>query len=149
MKPYKYFLFILLALIPLFILVAVNFLPGNFRPDAYKQAVPSFGRKNLIGHLDLKSMINPLIINLDSSHKKLKGKVLEIPARKIGDAEQLRVLRHHKGPVVLWSENPSVSARAWMLLSQLGFEKVYVLTDDPGNEVLKYKFRPDSVQTGI
>jgi hypothetical protein len=51
----------------------------------------------------------------------------------------------HNGPVLLYSADPGLSARIWMLLSQMGRRNIYILTDSTDNEILKYKFRPDSL----
>ena len=49
----------------------------------------------------------------------------------------------HDGPVVLTSSDPGLTARIWMLLSQMGREDLYIISDSE-NEVLKFKLETDS-----
>jgi len=39
-----------------------------------------------------------------------------------------------KGPVILYSNDISVSARVWMVLSQTGIKNIYILDTSVGNE---------------
>jgi hypothetical protein len=54
-------------------------------------------------------------------------------------------MKNNDGPVLLNSSEEAVSARVWMILSQLGHSNIYIVTDDPEIEVMKNKFRPDTL----
>jgi 3-mercaptopyruvate sulfurtransferase SseA len=68
-----------------------------------------------------------------------------IPADSILSKKYLNTIRKHNGPVILFSSEMAVSARIWMLLSQMGCKNIYILTNNTDNEVFKSKFRPDTV----
>ncbi len=69
---------------------------------------------------------------------------LFIAAGRLLDKENLKAIHTHQGPVLLVSDDPSISAKAWMILSQMGYRDLFVLTEKDSTEVLKYKFRPDT-----
>lgn len=119
---------------------------NKFKPDAYKHALPSLEKRNIIGPGDIdKFAQEKLLISLDGSddnHFKSTPHIL-VPPDSIISRRYLKVIKNNKGPVILLSRDVSVSARAWMLLAQKGFDDIYIFseTDD---EVAKNKFRPDS-----
>jgi len=77
--------------------------------------------------------------------RKLSGELRNIPPDSILNKNHSTQIMKHDGPVLLYSSDPGLSARIWMLLSQMGRRNIYILTDSTDNEVLKYKFRPDSL----
>ena len=136
---------VIVILVPLLILILFRLLsPGFFKVNARKWAEPSFQRSNLVTGEKLKFLEGEkLIINLGGELIKPSG--IEEEAVTIAPGSilsSINLIKEHKGPVILFSSESSVSARIWMLLSQMGYKNIYILA---GDEVLKYKFRPDSL----
>ena len=132
------------------ILVLVRSLGTNhFKNDAIKWAEPSLSRLNIISKDQIGSMAgDKLIINLGEKAEEAEGlpkDALNIPVSTILGKKNLKIIRKHNGPVLLFSTETAVSARIWMVLSQMGYKNLYILTTDSDNEVLKYKFRPDTI----
>jgi hypothetical protein len=121
----------------------------HFKNDAIKWAEPSISRSNIF----LKDQIGltegeKLIINLDETSGEtveLSKDAISMPAITILNKDNLKKIHKHNGPILLFSATPEVSIRIWMLLSQLGYKNLYILTTDSDNEVLKYKFRNDTL----
>ncbi len=122
---------------------------NHFKNDAKKWAEPSLKQSNRItldqaGSLSGKS----LIINLDkdvSGIRELTSDAQNIPADSVLSKKHVTTIMKHDGPVVLFSSEPGLSARIWMILSQMGCMNIYILTNNADNEVFKYKFRPDTL----
>jgi hypothetical protein len=141
---------VLAILLPVIILVLIRASGNNhFMIDAKKLAEPSFSRSNIITPEKVIQMSGEkLLINLgkDVIKHNLTGFTIEtIRPDSILYTENISLLRKHDGPVFLCSSETDVSVRIWMLLSQMGLENLYVISDDPEPEVLKYEFRPDTV----
>lgn len=145
-KQYKIVIFIVA---PILILVLIRVLGTNhFRTDARKLAEPSLSLTNIVtpdkvAHLEG----DKLLINLgkDVIKHNLTGVIIKIiPPDSILLKENLKMLRRHEGPVLLSSAETSVSVRICMILSQMGLKNIFILTEDPQPEVLKYEFRPDT-----
>ncbi|HUX96422.1 MAG TPA: hypothetical protein VMV47_11890 [Bacteroidales bacterium] len=141
---------IFLILLPVLILVLVRTTGINhFKTDARKHAEKSFSRSNLITAEKLSQTGgNKLIINLEKDvikHITSKITVKSISADSILNKQNIKLLLNHDGPVIISSSDDAVSARIWMLLSQMGVENLFILTEDPEPELLKYKFRPDTL----
>jgi hypothetical protein len=144
----KYYIVLVLVL-PILILVLIKTLyTGHFRNDAARWAEPSIKQSNNITHAMLGNLTgNTLMVDL-SERGDLpinRDLVINIPAKSILNKNYQKKLRAFKGNILLVSEDPAMSARVWMLLSQMGFTNVYILSDEEGTEVFKYKFRPDTI----
>jgi hypothetical protein len=121
---------------------------GRFRHDAAKWVQPTIDQTNMITNNQLGTLSGKtLLVDLSEQGTMLKDNkgVLNIPASAILEKENLKKLRAHKGSIVLASEDRALSARIWMLLSQMGIQNLYLMDASAGNEVLKYKFRPDTI----
>jgi hypothetical protein len=144
---YKYRTVIAIVL-PILILVLIRLLnPYNFKPDAGLRASPSVGHKNLITRNNLAALPGEklFIILGQAEPEGITGSTLKLPIDSVISRAILKTLRKHKGPILLYSPDQSLTARIWMVLSQMGIKDLYILTDDIENEVMKYKFRPDSI----
>ena len=136
----KRFALVFAVVLPVFLLVMVKSgTRGHFRNNAVKWAGSSADLSNVMTTGQLGKMgDNVLIVDMGS-----KGNVtgtwekIHIPATDLLSKENQRRLRNHHGTIVLYAEDPGVLARMWMLLSQMGFKKLYMLADDTGNEVLQ------------
>jgi hypothetical protein len=122
---------------------------NHFKNDARKWAEPSLKQSNRIildraGSLTGKN----LIINLDkdvSGIRELTSDAQNIPADSVLSKKHVTTIMKHDGPVLLFSSEPGLSARIWMILSQMGCRNIYILTNNADNEVFKYKFQPDTL----
>jgi hypothetical protein len=146
LRPYRHVIFIV---VPIVILVLVKSLtPGSFRPDANKLAKASYAGANLLNQ-DQVSTLNkkPLIVKLgneEAGQISPSSDTLFIATGRLLDKANLKAIHAHRGTVLLVSDDPSISAKAWMILSQMGYRDLYILTEKESSEVLKYKFRPDT-----
>lgn len=136
-----------LLLLALVLIRAFN--QRHFRNDLSQWAAPSLAKENMVSKagLKLKSLSEPLLVNLDHQNNLVPNsnfEILNIEVENILDRKNLTSIRKHKGSVVLMSEQPEVSARTWMLLSQMGLKHLYLLGDS-SNEPFRYEFRPDTV----
>lgn len=149
MKHLRPYLPVILIVLPVIVLVFIRlYAPGGFKPDAHKLAETSFTGTNLLNSEQVDALgSKPLIVkfvNKDASQIKSSPDTLFIAADRLLDKGNLKTLHTHHGPVLLVSDNPAISAKAWMILSQMGFRDLFILTEKDSNEVLKYKFRPDT-----
>jgi hypothetical protein len=144
-KKYKV---VIAVVLPIFILVLIKQFGGiHFKNDAKRWAEPSMLRSNILSGELIRTLAGEkLIINLDNENGGTDDKTkefLSIPADSI--LNNLRIIRQHDGPVLLVSSDYAISARIWMVLSQMGLRNIYILTNDADNEVFKSKFRPDTL----
>lgn len=122
----------LLALVVALVLIR-SFRSDSFRYDAVRWAVSSTDESNLIsGDLLVQAGEPVLLISLGSTAEvpvQVKEKSVMIPPGSILEKENMRMIRRNKGPVILWSDDLSVSARVWMVLSEMGIKNLYILSD--------------------
>jgi hypothetical protein len=146
---------VILIVLPVAILVLIRGTTSErFKQDARKLAEPSFSHSNAMSREQLATFTSGyMIIDISDQGNQLEkhpgNSVIHLPAGLILEKAGQDVLRSNKLPVLLYSPDPAISARVWMLLSQMGYHNLYILVDEPDNEVIKYKFRPDSTQAGI
>ena len=130
---YKY---VLAAFAVLAVLVLIRTLnPGIFRYDAVKWAEPSVTGGNIVSPDNLQAIGNDIlfvILDADCQTPDMAGAVrLAAAPGDLLTGENLRRIRKNKGPVVLCSEDMSVSSRVWMVLSETGIRNLYILKKDP------------------
>ena len=149
MGSVKKYLPVIIIVVPLIIAVILRSTgTGHFRYDAAKWAEPSISGENIItpGRLSqLKGDI--MIINLGSDQLNLSvyPKQTAVSADSVMTKKFMKTISSNNGPVVLCSDDPAVSARIWMLLSQTGIRDLYIFSPDSLNETIKEKFRTDTV----
>jgi hypothetical protein len=141
---------VIAIVLPILILVLIrSFGANHFKSDAKRWAAPSVMRTNMITAGQIGTLSGEkLIINLGEENRGIHNKgmdLLNIPADSILSKNSLNSIRKHNGPVLLVSSETSVSARIWMVLSQMGYKNIFILSNVADNEVLKFKFRPDTL----
>jgi hypothetical protein len=145
---YRYKL-ILAIVLPVLILLALRtFTRESFKYDSKKWAEPSFDLSNIITPERIGALEGEkLIIYLDKTGPEIGSSIpgIHIPPDSILKGSYFKKLRDHKGPVFLYSSDPALSARLWMVISQTGFRNLYILTPEASNEVFKNEFRPDTM----
>ena len=121
----------------------------HFKNDAKRLAGPSLEQSNTITREQASRLTGKnLIINMDKDFKpvsEITGDVQNITADSILSKKYVNTILKHDGPVLLSSSESGLSARIWMILSQMGCTNIYILTKNTDNEVFKYKFRPDTL----
>ncbi|MFN8241218.1 MAG: hypothetical protein U0X39_10790 [Bacteroidales bacterium] len=142
--PFAAFAFILV------ILVAVRLLsPGRFRTTPAETESFLTGKSPLITINDLQNQGDKyVLINLDPAGTVITGITENIINIKPGDIlkkESMQKISAKGKTVALCSADLAMASRTWMLLKQMGIEKLFILVDSTGSEVLKYKFRPDTL----
>ena len=113
------------------------------------RAKPSVNHSVIVSENQMSMLAGDImLLKLDKTEsliKNLHGKTFTISVDSILDKRNLKRIFNHKGPILLISSDKAVSARIWMILSQMGRRDIFILTNDPDNEVFKNKFRPDSL----
>ncbi len=152
MEIIKQYRVVILILLPILILVIIRSVSTNhFKPDAKKLAEPSVLRSNLINSKELDAISGKTLliilgeVKITGTNSFYPGEVLNISPDSILEKSNFNRIKNHNGTIILFSSNVSLSARMWMILSQMGIERLYILTEDKDNESFKNKFRPDSL----
>jgi hypothetical protein len=146
-KKYGVIVAIVFAVILLVVIRSLG--TDHFMSDAGKWYSPSIDQANLITPEKLNTLNGEkLLISLSEPPPVTPGvnvRSINIPADSIISKKYLKVIKGNDGPVILFSSDPALSARIWMVLSQMGFKDLLILNSTGDSEVLKYKFRPDTM----
>lgn len=128
-KQYRLVILIFSLVTLLVLLRTYNY--KNFRYDAVKWAEPSVFGSNILTEDQAESIEGEkLIIALGNNvtvSKKFQGIALRMDPESILDEGNLNILRRNKGPVILFSDQSSVSAKVWMVLSEMGLKNIYII----------------------
>lgn len=141
---------VLIIVLPLMILVLARSVSGNhFKTDAKKWAEPSFLRTNILTKDHLPGLAGQILFigldKKDSLETNSMGTRLDIPPDELLVKDNFRIIKNHKGPVLICSSDAGISARVWMVLSQMGIKDIYIFVNKNDNEAFKNKFRPDTL----
>jgi len=141
---------VIAIVLPILILVLIKSFGGNhFKSDAKKWAEPSLTVSNIVSIEQLGKVYGEkLVLNIGEVNQGIDYlgiEMLNVPSDSILSKKIINTIRSHNGPVLLNSSGNAVSARIWMALSQMGCSNIFILTNDIDNEVLKYKFRTDTL----
>ena len=147
----KYKTLIIITIVTIILVLFRTFSIGHFKSDARVMAQPSVNHSVIVSDKQLSTMAGDIMfLKLDRNESLMKdmtGKVFTVSVDSVLEKRNLRKIIDHKGPVVLLSSDKAVSARIWMIISQLGRHDLFILTDDPDNEVFKSTFRPDTLNS--
>ena len=104
--------------------------------------------RNLVTSDQLKKNVSPFVV-IDLDGKSQQGTFpgqssVPIPFEKLLDQENRITLNTAKGEIILKAEEVATASKAWVILNQLGYRKVKILSPDGRQEELKYKFQPDT-----
>ena len=132
------------------ILVCIrSFNIDHFKNNAKSLAGPSFNHSIIISEKQIgiigKSILFVNLDKVDLPTKDFHNEEITVKPDSILNRENLRKIIKHKGPVLLISSDPAVSSRIWMILSQMGRHDIFILTDNPDDDVFKNKFQPDTL----
>lgn len=147
MKQLKSLGLIILFLAVVLVLLVVRLLDKDlFKQEAELAIKQSTAGRNLITSAELKNTDDFLFVNLstDASDPESFENSVPIAFEHILDSENQKLFKDSKSRIVLYSEDNSDAAKAWVILNQMGFENVFLLQTEERSEVLKYKFQPDT-----
>jgi rhodanese-related sulfurtransferase len=158
-----------IVLIPLVLLILLVFLKSinqdSFELDAVQTHKMSLEQSHLLSMQQFReksqdSVVVLVDLRIENEYKKGSFKdAVNIPFTDILENEELKELKSSGNAIVLFSNSLSGSAKALTLLTQMGYSKLFVLDIPselvsegftikdsivPGNELLKYKFQPDT-----
>jgi hypothetical protein len=140
---------VLLVLVVVLVLVIVKTTGKNrFKQDAQNviEAVESNNFQLTLN--ELKGTENQyLIVDLSKSGSSQLENSIKIQFEKLLEETTLQKLKATENKILLVSDDNSVAAKAWVILNQLDFKNVYLLSDEENDEVLKYEFQPDTLAT--
>jgi len=149
MKQLKNLQYVFLFLIILLVLVLVR----SFNPNLFRQvpgtAVESAqNNSNSITLAQLESLKTQyLVINLGSEGKFDSIKMMNsinIQIENLLDKKNLTILNESKDEIILYSSDVSTTAKAWVILNQLGIKKLFILAPEENPEAFIYIFQPDT-----
>jgi len=127
----QYWSVISILMIVTALILVRTFNQGNFRYDAVRWAEPSLSGSNILTEDEVKSIDGEKLIidignNADVS-KRFNESTRIMDPFSILEKENIRIMRGNKGPVILASGDNSVSARIWMVLSEMGLKNLFIL----------------------
>jgi len=144
-KKYRVILIIVLPVLILVLVRSTGF--SRFKSDSKKWAQPTLVHSNTINSGQISKLgTKSLVLCLDKAvvPAGITGDIQNVASDSILGRKSVKSIIKHDGPVLIFSAEPALSARVWMLLSQLGCRNIYILTDNSDNEVLTYRLQPDS-----
>jgi len=148
MKFFKEYKTVILIIGILLCLVLVNTLKrGDFSGNINSAVEAAAKGANRIDPHTLKGK-NWTVITLDEGNHSFDFQpiaVIDIPFRKLTENENLEKIRNAGSSLAIYSNSPEISSKAWVILNQMGISNLYIL-DMTEDEVLKYKFLPDTVK---
>ena len=138
---------VLLVLLVVFVLVIVRTTGKNrFKQDAQNVIEAVKSNNFSVTMIDLKGTENQyFIVDLTESGSVQFENSVKIPFEKLLDETTLQQLKKTENKILLFSNDNSVAVKAWVILNQLDFKNVFILSDQENAEVLRYEFQPDTV----
>jgi 3-mercaptopyruvate sulfurtransferase SseA len=131
MKFFKQYWLVLSITLLAVILVMIRTYSHNFRYDAVRWAEPSALRSNILTEDQIPGMSSDILLitlgNDTPAIKQIHDKILKLDPESILEKTNLSLIRKNKGPVILFSDDNSVSARVWMVLSEMGIKNIFIL----------------------
>jgi hypothetical protein len=85
----------------------------------------------------------------NSVNQTLPDGSLQIPFEKLAEKATLQQIKSSGKKILLVSEMPGQSAKAWVILNQLGVKNLFILAEENNPEILRYKFVPDTTKTDV
>ena len=150
MEFIKRFKWVIIIVLPILIMVLIRSLGANhFKSDAERWAAPSVLQTNVISIEQAELLAGEkLIVNIDNNQFPISYtgiKTVYIPSDSVLTKNYLKLLKGSKGLLLLNSSDKATVARIWMILSQMGIQDIFIITDDTNDELFKHKFRPDTL----
>jgi len=149
MEQLKSLGYIFLFLVIIMVLVIVRSInPNLFKQDPGKAIEATQNNSNSITWAQLKALNDHyLLINLGSGGKFDSVKVknsMNISIENLLDKINRTILNESKDEIILYSGDESTTAKAWVILNQLGYKKLFILAPEENPEAFIYIFQPDT-----
>jgi len=133
----------------LLVLVVVRVSDQNlFKKDAKTAIEATRNNSNVISFNQLRQQKNPwMVVNIGNSDIPDSMKIehsMKIPFENMLDQANRKILEKVDGNLILYSADVATASKAWVILNQLGFKNVFILSAGENPEELKYKFQPDT-----
>jgi hypothetical protein len=149
MNQIKNLKIVIFVIVVLLILVIVRNCDQNLFKEDVKTAVEAIDeRSNLITLDRLQKISEPyLVIDLGSEARPDSFQFqhsMQIPFENLLDKANRTIFDEAEGDLVLFSSDIATASKAWMILNQLGYKNLFILTSEENPEELKYKFQPDT-----
>jgi hypothetical protein len=140
---------VLLFLLVVFVLVMVKITSKNGFKQEAREAIEAVESNNFqVTIEELKGAENQyLIVDLTKTGSAPFENSVKIPFEKLLEESSLEKLKSTENKILLVSNDNSVAVKAWVILNQLDFKNVFVLSDEENPEVLKYEFKSDTTAT--
>ena len=139
MKFLRQYWIVLSIILLAVILVLIRTYGHNFRYDAVRWAEPSVHSSNIITEDQIAGMNSYVLLitlgNEAPAIEQLQDKILKLNPESVLEKTNLSLIRKNNGPVILYSEDASVSARVWMVLSEMGLKNIFILRDESKDEL--------------
>jgi len=130
----QYWLFLTIVVLVVAMVLIRSFSRNSFRYDASRWVAASADGSNLMTpEQAAEAGDQMLLVNLGNNEEpsgQFKERSVMISPEVILDRENIRLIRKNKGPVVLTSGDASVSARVWIVLSEMGMKNIHILRNE-------------------
>jgi hypothetical protein len=131
----QYWLVLPLFLLAVILVLIRTFSQKNFRYDAVKWAEPSAIGSNILNEDQIATLSGEILLislgNEAAIDRQFQGNTMNINPESVLEKTNLMRIRKNNGPVILYSGDNSVSARVWMVLSEMGMKNIYILKKNP------------------
>jgi hypothetical protein len=139
----KNILWILGVLLVLLILVLLR----TFNPNLFKRNVNEALKpvnEHTISVQELSRLDEEYsIVELDAENQRFPNSIV-MSFSQLLQKENKEKLNALEGKVLLYSSDIATSSKAWVILNQLEFDSIFILSDEQNPEKLNYKFQPDT-----
>jgi hypothetical protein len=143
LKGLKIVLLILLVVVALVIVRSTG--KNRFKQNVQQTIEAVESNDFSVSLTDYKASENQyFVVELTESGSAQFENSVKVHFEKLLEETTLEKLKATENKILLVSNDNSVAVKAWVILNQLGFKNVYVLSGDENNEVLKYEFKPDT-----
>ncbi len=149
MRQLKNFKIVILVIVVLLILVIVRNSDQNlFKKDAKIVIEAVQNNSNLITINQIQKLKNPYLV-IDLGSESISDSIqfqhsVKIPVENILDKANRKILDKANGTLLLFSNDIATSSKVYVILNQLGYKNVLIITSEENPEKLKYKFQPDT-----
>jgi hypothetical protein len=130
----QYWLVLSIFLLVVCMVLFRTFNREQFRYDAVKWAESSIPGSNLVTEDKIMKMDGKVLLinlgNVSPSDRKLQVNTVTMDPGLILEKENFTVIRKNTGPVILFSDDRSISARVWLVLSEMGLKNIYIFQND-------------------
>ncbi len=130
----QYWLVLSIFLLVVCMVLFRTFNREQFRYDAVKWAESSIPGSNLVTEDKIMKMDGKVLLinlgNVSPSDRKLQVNTVTMDPGLILEKENFTVIRKNRGPVILFSDDRSISARVWLVLSEMGLKNIYIFQND-------------------